>query len=396
MIAAAVDAPLALLELGAILFAMALIGRAAGRFGIPSIPLFLLLGLLLGKGGLVPIATAGEFIDLGAQIGVIVLLLLLGLEYSGQELTRSLRTNWTAGAADAVLNFTPGFVGGLLLGFTTLGSVFLGGITYISSSGIIAKQLSDLGWMGNRETPTVLSILVIEDFAMAVYLPIVTGLVAHATVADTAVTVTVAVVAGVVVLVIATRYGRPVSRLMFGTSHDPEVILLGVLGLALVVAAFAEQARISAAVAAFLVGIAISGETATRARVVLAPIRDLFAAVFFVFVGLEIDPSTIPPVFGAAVALAVVTAATKVATGWVAARRRGVGAAGRWRAGSALIARGEFSIVIAELAVLADRDGRLAPLATTYVLLLAIAGPLVTRWSDWRSQVRRPPETEST
>lgn len=376
MIAATTETTLVLLQLGAVLLVMAVLGALATRLRISTIPLFLLTGLLIGQGGLVPIATAEEFIEIGAEIGVILLLLLLGVDYSGDELSSSLKTNWPVGLTDAALNFTPGFVAGLILGFTPLGSAFLGGITYISSSGIIAKLLSDVGWIGNRETPVVLSVLVMEDLAMAAYLPVVTALTASAALLQTAGSIALAFVLVAVVLVVATRYGHQVSELLLGRTQDPELILLAVLGVTFVAGALAEQVRISAAVAAFLVGIVISGEAADRVRVVLAPIRDLFAAVFFLFFGLQVDLGEVPPVLVTAVVLAVATATTKIGTGWIGGTLNKVSAPGRWRAGLALVARGEFSIVIAELAILAERDARVGALATTYVLILAFCGPI--------------------
>ena len=136
----------------------------------------------------------------------------------------------------------------------------------------------------------------------------------------------------------------------------------------------------SAAVGAFLLGIAISGSTAHNAAKLLEPLRDLFAAMFFVVFGLNTDPTSIPPVLGWAVVLAVITTGTKVATGWWAAERQGVARMGRARAGAALVARGEFSIVIAGLAVTAGAvDNELAALATAYVLLMAVLGPIAAR-----------------
>jgi CPA2 family monovalent cation:H+ antiporter-2 len=108
----------------------------------------------------------------------------------------------------------------------------------------------------------------------------------------------------------------------------------------------------------------------------------LFAAVFFVFFGLNTDPASIPPVLLPALALAVVTTCTKIATGYWAARRAGISVKGRWRAGGALVARGEFSIVIAGLAVSAGIEPSLGPLATAYVLILVILGPLTARYTE--------------
>jgi CPA2 family monovalent cation:H+ antiporter-2 len=369
-----------LLELGGMILGLGILGRLAGRLGLSAIPLYLLAGLAFGEGGLLPLVTAQEFIEVGAEVGVILLLLLLGLEYSASELVGSLRSAAPAGLVDLVLNFAPGVVAGLLLGWSVLASLVLGGVTYVTSSGIVAKVLGDLGRIGNRETPVVLSILVVEDLAMAAYLPLLTGLLVGEDLLASALPVGVALGTVALVLVVAVRYGETLSRLVFSPSD--EVLLLVILGLTLVVAGAAEQLQVSAAVGAFLVGIALSGEAAEAAQALLTPLRDLFAAVFFLFFGLQTDPRSIPPVALAAAALALVTAATKVATGWWAARRIGVGPRGRWRAGTALIPRGEFSIVIAGLAVATGREPTLGPLATTYVLILAVLGPLVARLSE--------------
>ena len=223
---------------------------------------------------------------------------------------------------DIVLNAAPGAVAGVLLGWSPVAVLAMAGVTYASSSGIVAKVLADLGRLGNRETPVVLSLLVLEDLVMALYLPVLTAVLAGLGVARGAISVTVALTTVAVVLFVALRFGDRISRIMFDESD--EVLLLRVLGLALLVAGIAAQLQVSAAVGAFLVGIALSGEVAESARALLTPLRDLFAAVFFVFFGLHTDPSAIPPVALTAVALGVVSILTKIATGWWAAKRAGV------------------------------------------------------------------------
>jgi monovalent cation:H+ antiporter-2, CPA2 family len=369
-----------LLELGGILFGLGLLGALALRVGLSPIPLYLLVGLAFGEGGLLPLATSQEFVRTGAEIGVVLLLLTLGLQYSADDLLAGMRTTAPAGLLDVVLNALPGAAAALLLGWGPTAALVLGGITYISSSGVIAKVLSDLGWLGNRETPTVLAVLVFEDLAMAVYLPVLTALLAGLTLGRTALSLLVALTAVTLVMVVALRAGPRLSRLVFSLSG--EILLLRVLGLALLIAGLAQLLQVSAAVGAFLVGLMLSEDVAEGARAVLTPLRDLFAAVFFVFFGLQIDPSSVAPVVVPAVLLAAVTALTKVATGWWAARRAGYGHVARARAGAALIARGEFSIVIAGLAVTAGVEGRLATLAGTYVLLMALIGPLAARVAE--------------
>ncbi|MEU4603912.1 cation:proton antiporter [Kribbella sp. NPDC023972] len=367
-----------LIELGAVILVLGILGRIAGRFGFSPIPLYLLAGLAFGHGGLLPLAASEEFVATGAEIGVILLLLLLGLEYTASDLVGTLKTQYVSGGVDFLLNALPGAAVALLLGWGPVAAVALGGVTWISSSGVIAKVVGDLGRLGNRETPVVLGILVLEDLSMAIYLPILTALLAGVGLAGGSITLLISLGTVSVVLFVALRYGRVISRAV--SSDNPEMLLLVVLGLTLLVAGIAQQLQVSAAVGAFLVGIALSGEVAHGARNLLSPLRDLFAAVFFVFFGLSTDPRDIPPVLAIALGLAALTALTKVATGWYAARRAGVGTAGRWRAGGTLVARGEFSIVIAGLAV--GVEPRLGPLATAYVLILVILGPIAARYTE--------------
>ncbi|MFW0772670.1 cation:proton antiporter [Paenarthrobacter nitroguajacolicus] len=372
---------LALVELGAVVFCLGLLARLAGRIGMSPIPLYLVGGLAFGAGGFVKLDGMNEFAHLSGEIGVILLLLMLGLEYTASELVTGLRQSWQAGVMDFVLNFLPGAGLAVLLGWGLVGAIVMGGVTYISSSGIAAKVITDLGRIGNRETPVVLSILVFEDLAMAIYLPILTAILAGVGFLGGLQTVGIALAVVTVVLVIALKHGHRVSQAVH--SENSEVFLLNVLGLALLVAGIASALQVSAAVGAFMLGIAISGATAHNATRILEPLRDLFAAIFFVAFGLNTDPSSIPPVLGWALVLAVVTAATKMLTGFWAAKRVGIAVPGRFRAGAALIARGEFSIVIAGLAVASGGvPDELAALATAYVLIMAILGPLAARFVE--------------
>ncbi|MEV0646388.1 cation:proton antiporter [Phytomonospora sp. NPDC050363] len=369
-----------LIEFGAIILALGVLGRIAGRLKFSPIPLYLLAGLAFGEGGLLPLGASHEFVAIGAEIGVILLLLMLGLEYSASDLVTNLKTQYPAGLIDFGLNAVPGALAALLMGWGPVAAVVLAGVTWVSSSGVIAKVLGDLGRIGNRETPTILSVLVLEDLAMAVYLPIVTALVAGVGWAAGGLTLAIALAVAGAVLFLALRFGRVISR--FVSSRDAEKLLLVVLGLTLLVAGIAQALQVSAAVGAFLVGIALSGEVAEGAHTLLSPLRDLFAAVFFVFFGLHTDPASIPSVLVPALILAFVTALTKIATGYWAAARAGLPVKGRWRVGGTLVARGEFSIVIAGLAVTAGVAPELGPLATSYVLILVIVGPLTARFTQ--------------
>ncbi|WP_431231855.1 cation:proton antiporter [Mycolicibacterium psychrotolerans] len=366
-----------LLELGVIFTVLTILGTLARRFALSPIPLYLLAGLALGNGGIAPVPAAGEFVSTGATIGVVLLLLTLGLEFSIGEFAASMRRHLPSAGVDLVLNATPGAIAGWLLGLNFVGILAMAGITFISSSGVIARLLNDLRRLGNRETPAVLSILVLEDFAMAAYLPLLAVLAAGGTWWEALLWMAAAMVALVLVFAASYRWGHHLGRLI---SHpDDEQLLLRILGLTLLVAAAAEHLHASAAVGAFLVGLTLTGDTAERARAVLTPLRDLFAAVFFLAIGLSVAPADLVPMLPAAVLLAAVTAVTKVATGVYAARRDGVGRPGQLRAGTALVARGEFSLVIIGLA--GTTVAAVGTLATPYVFVLAIVGPLLARFA---------------
>jgi monovalent cation:H+ antiporter-2, CPA2 family len=378
-----------LLELGVILTALTVLGTAARRFALSPIPLYLLAGLALGEGGVAPIPAAAEFVSTGATIGVVLLLLTLGLEFSIAEFASSLRRHLPSAWVDVVLNAIPGAIAGWLLGLNAVGILALAGVTYISSSGVIARLLSDLRRLGNRETPAVLSILVLEDFAMAAYLPLIAVLATGGSWLQALFGMAVAVTALSVAFAASYRWGHHVGRLV--AHPDDEQVLLRIMGLTLIVAALAEFVHASAAVGAFLVGLTLTGASAHRARMVLSPLRDLFAAIFFLAIGVSVDPGDLLPMLPAALALAAVTAGTKIVTGQFAARREGVARPGQLRAGTALIARGEFSLVIIGLVGAATEQ--VSAVATPYVFILAIVGPVLTRFAGARP-IRRRPATE--
>jgi CPA2 family monovalent cation:H+ antiporter-2 len=366
-----------LIELGAVILGLAVLSRVAGRLGFSPVPLFLVAGLAFGRGGLLPLVTSQAFIEAGAQIGLVLLLLLLGLEYSAEELVRNLPRAAPVGLVNLAANALPGVLAGLVLGFGPVGSVLLGAVTYVSSSGVAAQLVSDLGWVGRPEVPVIVSVLLMEDLSMAVILPVVSVLVGGQGPVASTLSLAVALAAVAAVLFVALRFGHGISRFIF--ARTDQAMLLSILGLAMLVAGAAEAVHVSAAVGAFLVGLALSGEAAARGRDLLSPLRDLFAAVFFVLFGLQTDPAQLSGVAVAAVVLAGVGVAGKGVTAWFGGRRAAVDRSARVRAAVALTARGEFSVAIAGLAVDGGADGRLVPLTAAYVLVLVVASSVAAR-----------------
>lgn len=377
MLSQAHDVSPIFIELGVVIGGLAILARFANRLGFSAIPLYLLAGLAFGNGGLVPLNVSENFTSTGAEIGVLLLLFMLGLEYTGEDLKKSLQTGLASGLVDFALNFPPGLITGLLLHWGLLPSALLGGVTYISSSGIIARVLAELKQFNNPETPSIISVLVLEDLAMAIYLPLMAVLLVGGGAQKVIFSVLIATVTVLVILLVALRYGRQISK--FFLHESDEIILLTTFGAVLLVGGLAQRLQVSAAIGAFLVGIALSGPIADKSRRLIAPLRDLFAATFFFFFGLQIDPKTLPGVLLLAVVLGLASAVTKLMTGYWAAGRTGVERRGRIRAGMALVARGEFSIVIAGLG--AGIEPQLGPLAAAYVLFLAVLGPVLARFA---------------
>lgn len=373
--AGSAETSLLFVELGLIVIGLAVLARISTKFNVTSIPLYLLAGLAFGEGGLAPLTVTKDFIRTGSEVGVVLLMFMLGLEYPGQKLVRSLRTGMRSGVIDFVFNFLPGLLVGFALKMSPIVSVLLGGVTYVSSSGVIAKVLGEAKGNSSKERNLVIRILVLEDLAMAVYLPIVAVLVAGRPLQETLLSVGIAVGTVFAILFAAVRFSKKLSKLV---SHEcDEVLLLTTLGLVLFVSGIASSIQISSAVGAFLVGVASSGPLAERVGRLIAPLRDLFVATFFLFFGLQINPATLPSALPVALGLAILTALTKVASSYLSARKEGFSKEAGVRVGMTLIPRGEFSVVVAGLGV--TLDPRLGTIAAAYVLFLAVLGSVLAK-----------------
>ena len=211
--------------------------------------------------------------------------------------------------------------------------------------------------MENPETPVVLSLLVQEDLPWPfTFRSLPSGSVGGGA-AKIALSVCIAIGVVSLTFLAAVRYGHHLSHLI--AHESDEIILLSIFGTVLLVAGMAQRFQVSSAIGAFLVGIALSGTVAEQSHRLVSTLRDLFAAIFFFFFGLETDPAALVPQLPFALSLGAITAVTKVLAGYLATRREGIDQQGRLRAGIELVTRGEFSIVIAGLG--SSIEPRLAP-----------------------------------
>jgi monovalent cation:H+ antiporter-2, CPA2 family len=368
---------LLLAEIGAVLIFLGVIAYFSKKISISTVPFFLIAGLAFGNGGVADLNLSTSFLNTGAQIGAVLLLLLLGLEYSAKELTDTLRVHWSAGIIDFLANAIPGAVIALLLGWGWVGAIVLSGLTYVSSSGIAAELISESGWNKSEIAKRTISILALEDMALAIYLPIISSVVIGVSLATGLISISVAfVIIGLVILVSLRREGI-VSGVL--SNQSPISLLLTVFGSALVAAGVAGLIGFSGAVAAFLVGLLLTGEVAEAARERLSSLRDFFAALFFLFLGLAIDPATIVSVIPIALLLAVVGLFGKLAVGYVIGKD--MQNKDKWkRIGAYLVPRGEFSIVIAALAASTSFGEELKSITITYVIITTLIASLILRF----------------
>ena len=396
-----------LLEAGVVFAVLAVGGAVAARVRLSVIPAYILVGVLLGQHsplvGLLPPAVPveavliedREFIELLSELGIVLLLFFIGLEFNLERLVAARDRITRAGSIDVALNGTVGAALGFAFGFTALESLFLAGIVAISSSAVITKTLIDLGWIADPESDAVLGVLVFEDVVVAVYLAVLGAVALGGGGGTLGIAQSLAVALGfIVALVLLAAYGTPLLERALDTDAD-ELFLLRVLGSAVLVGGLALAAGVSEAVAAFFLGAAFGGTShAHRIERVITSERDVYAAVFFLSIGLATDLALVVAVALPLVALVVVTTASKLVSGYLGGRAYGLSERRRVRTAVALVARGEFSLVIAALAIEAGLSPEISALAVGYVLVMSVLGTVLMRESGrverlverWRAQ----------
>lgn len=363
-------------ELGSVLVGLGIAAYIATRFRISVVPIFLIAGLFFGTGGIVGLELSDDFLDLGAQWGAILLLLMLGLEYSAEELFDSVKKRKSTGVIDLIVNFAPGVVFGFIFGWGWIGALTLGGITYVSSSGIASQLIKDSRLEARESTKRAVSILIVEDLFLAPYLPVMSALLAALGALTGLISVSIALlITGVALLIGAKGIHIPHAPMIMG---DTATVLLTVFGSALFASGVATYFGFSGAIAAFLVGLLLTGDVAIVARVRLAPLRDLFSAIFFLFFGLSTDPADIPSVIIPAVVLSALGVGSKWLTAWWAVRGLKEENAVS-NAAALLIPRGEFSMVIAGLAASSLFAVELQALTLTYVIITTLVSSVMIR-----------------
>ena len=374
-----------LAELAITVLMLGALGLVANRFGLSAIPAYLLAGLLLGPNEpeQLAIISPSEVTEFVAELGIVFLLFFLGLEFSLERLSRTGRHFGLGGSADLVINAGLGLAVGVVAFGATPAALVLAGCIYVSSSAIAVKGLIDLRRLADDETDLVLAILVFEDIAVAFML----GFAAAGGGGPSETLVLVAKVLGFITAgVAASRWlSRPLDRLL--DRLPIEFFLLFAFGFVVASAALAEELGLSEAIGALMAGIVLS-ETSVREQLEdrFFSFRDVFAALFFFVFGLSIDLSAFGDVGWIILFAVVVTLVGKIGAGFVAGRVGGFARRQGFNAGVALIAHGEFTIILAQVAsgnpdIDADARTDLVAFAGLYVLITATIGIVLMKES---------------
>jgi monovalent cation:H+ antiporter-2, CPA2 family len=368
-----------LLVLGVLFVIAYILGRLGKLIGLPSIPIYMLVGLLASPySHLIPGGYKAANVELVAIFGLIFLLFNLGLEFDQDEFFGNARGLLLSGGTRLIINFGIGIAFGFWVGWGAREALIIAGMTATSSSAIVTKLLIELRRLANPETPVILGIAVVEDVFVAFYLAIVAVVIGGQTnIWAIVLQLSISFVFLVGMFALARWGGKAVSRVL--GARDDELFTILFFGLAVAFGGIGELLGVSDAIGAFLIGLVL-GATRFRSRIegFALPLRDVFGAFFFLNFGLSLDPTSFGAVVVPVIGAVIMTFVVNGAGGWLIAwlnrlpPRYGLGI------GLILQNRGEFVLILATLATGAGLDPRLTPFAGLYVLVMSIVGPVLT------------------
>ena len=369
-----------LVLLGAAFLLAGLLARAGRMVGLPTIPLFMGAGIIVGPNTPGPVLFGHpEELELLAAFGLIFLLFSLGVEFSFDDLTSGGSRLLASAGLYLALNIGGGLALGFAFGWGTREAFVIAGATGISSSAIVTKLLVELRRLANPETRLILGIIVLEDVFLALYLAALAPVLGDAADTGEAVLLFARAFAFLVVLGLVARFGgRVVGRIV--SSPDDELLVVLFVGFALLVAGVAYQLGVSDAIGAFMAGLVLSGTAAAhRIDRLVRPLRDAFAAVFFFAFGLSVDTGGMGGVLGhaaVAIALSVVLA---VVAGVAAARLGGFDRGAAMNIAFTVLSRGEFALILVALATAMRRLAGAVPLIGSAI---SRPPPSTLPWAD--------------
>lgn len=377
-------------EVGTALVLIAIVSVIANKFKLSIIPFLIVLGMIVGPHAPVigifdfTFVHSQEIIAFLGKIGILFLLFYLGLEFSVQKLIRSGRSIVISGTVYVLLNFALGLIYGFLVGFPLYETLIIAGMLSVSSTAIVAKVLVDLKRTGNSETELILGIILFDDIFLAVFLSIMSGVLLGGATSLGGILLSILISMGYMLLFfVIARKGPPILNKLLNITSN-EIFIIVVFAILFFVAGFSEQLHVAEAIGALLLGLALSEtEHSKRIEHMVVPFRDFFGALFFFSFGLTIDPHTLGGAIWLALGAVVLTIFGNITAGLIAGRKAGLSQKAATNIGLTIMARGEFTIIVANLGIAGGLAPILKPFSALYVLILAILGPLLTKESKY-------------
>jgi len=377
------------LEIGLALTLIAAAAVLSNRLKFSVVPFLILTGMIVGPHApkIGPLdfrfIESAQLIEFMGRVGVLFLLFYLGLEFSVSRLIKAGRSIAVGGSIYIGINFTASLLYAYAVGLAYQEILVVAGITTISSSAIVAKVLFDLRRTANPETEMILGIIMFEDVFLAIYLSLVSGIVLSGATSVLGVAASGAIALGFILgLIILGRLATPLfNRFLRITSN--EVFVLVIFAGLFLIAGLGETIHVAEAIGALLVGLVLSEtEHLDRIEHLVIPFRDFFGAIFFFGFGLTIDPFALGGAVWLALGAVALTIAGNVVAGILAGRSAGLSSSSSLNVGLTIVSRGEFSIILANLAKAGGLSPIIQPFAALYVLILAILGPILTKESE--------------
>lgn len=379
-----------ILEIGLALALIACAGVIAGKLRISIVPILILVGMVVGPHapqiGVMDFRfiNSAPLIEFMGRLGVLFLLFSLGLEFSVKRLLTAGPTIIRSGTIYMGINLALALIVPVLLGWTVKEILVVVGIMTISSSAIVAKVIVDLKRTANDETEIILGLMMFQDVFVAIYFSVVSGLVLAGSTSISEIIIT-ALIALAFIFGFLFLGHKLLPRLnKWLDIPSDEIFMLVIFAIVVLVAGFSETIHIAEAIGALLIGLVLAETDHTeRIEHLIVPFRDFFGALFFFSFGLNIDPLALGGAVWPVLAAVVLTLFGNIVSGVWAGRKAGLSHRASLNIGLTIISRGEFSIILANLAKTGSLLPLLQPFAALYVLILAILGPLLTKESRW-------------
>ena len=377
-------------QVGTALLLVTAASLIAGKLKFSIIPFLIVLGMLVGPHAPViglfdlTFVESQYVISFLGRMGVLFLLFYIGLEFSVSKLIKSGRNIVFGGTVYVVLNFVLAMAYGFLVNFPLYETLIIAGLMSVSSTAIVAKVLVDLRRTGNSETELILGMILFDDLFLAVFLSVMSGLLLGGATSIGGVLLSVGISMGyMLVFFIIARVGPPILNKLLNITSN-EIFIIVVFSLLFFIAGFSETLHVAEAIGALLFGLALSEtEHSKRIEHLVVPFRDFFGAIFFFSFGLSIDPLTLGDAAWMALGAVLLTVVSNMIAGWIAGRQAGLTYKASTNIGLTIMARGEFTIIVANLGISAGLMPLLKPFSALYVLVLAIVGPLLAKESKF-------------